>query len=320
MDLKDVLVCEIKTELGKIPEEHLTDNQKKLRDYVSVVNMAQTSLDKFLEYKKINSIEKLKGCIDIDCSRCAMEVYRSLFLSHYENPRIEYQATLSSASEKKRINYKHQIICQSQQEEIIFVGETMNSFQTTYSKVKKFIDEELSELLEEFAEKTHDIGNFLPVKQGEFNGPRYALTRDYWDLTLYGIHAHYNGEVTVMTHILINCNDWLRSYDGFGDFIEKNLLAGYVCKGDNKTYRVKNLFAENLENEFIEPTEHIEIVPNGDSARFYDITIERYVKQREIATIEERKAFLRNVCGLIENRRVSVKEALAEHSGLCEKI
>lgn len=156
-------------------------------------------------------------------------------------------------------------------------GDTMNSFWTTYKQalivmghadwqssakcgiLAEMIDEEgrlrpefcaendcgqrvAEYYLQMLAYLTHTIGNFIPCA-GPFNSGRYALTCDYWDITLEYVRDWYinrqNIEIgsnvpnaSFNTGTLVACRDWLDHFgdgvEGWNAFVEDNYLQAYI--------------------------------------------------------------------------------------------
>lgn len=125
----------------------------------------------------------------------------------------------------------------------------------------------------------HTLGNYLPVCCG-FNIARsgYYGTHDYFDLTLTKIKEYYdaraaqNGftdflkssEAKIMQLLhcereVVSCYNWLNSFDGWRDFIQKNFLQDFVdasnqpillCKGHSWEYPQVQDFDEFFKNSW----------------------------------------------------------------------
>jgi hypothetical protein len=94
-----------------------------------------------------------------------------------------------------------------------------------------------------FISVNHTIGNFLPVPCN-FNIPRYSKTKDYWDLTLKGIHEWFLSDTAssngiediidgtgIYSDIAENvrvCKLWLSQYKNWDEFVEKNFMQDFV--------------------------------------------------------------------------------------------
>lgn len=303
-DLKDILFDEIIEELEmRDGKDEKYSKPNNLYNLVNVVKECECSLDKFKCYKKIIKIKGLENSYDADCSKYVMEVYKKLFFDNKGD--ILYQAQLSSG-EVNRIGFKHEIVIN----DVKYIGETMNSFQTILSLIKKYENEKnkssenidklniTKEMKEKFARLTHNIGNFMPVIADKFNGARYNITSDYWDLTLYGIKEYYTNNITAMTSVLNNCKSWLDEYDDFNDFINKNYLSEYVSSDDiiDLTSKDKGSILEQKNETF------------SDKETKYDCTIEIYVAERRNLDIDCINNFLENVCDIIESRKDAMRE------------
>lgn len=165
--------------------------------------------------------------------------------------------------------------------EYVLRGDTMNSYATTMHAYLDLLDkdkkinpkgecwealvlrdsEKMEELLSpaarEFITRVHTIGNMLPVpfqayapdtedgRRASFNRPRYAKTKDYFDLTLLCLYAHFTGDsdgTHTVDWLLSNegdralCRRWLDSFgkgrEGWRQFVEQNLLQDFVNQAD----------------------------------------------------------------------------------------
>ncbi len=113
---------------------------------------------------------------------------------------------------------------------------------------KKLLEE--SKDLKNFIKVYHTLGNYIPVPYG-FNGARsgYFGSHDSWDLTLMKIKEYYDAvkenpsnsgelfvcpsEIRIMELLhcdkeMLSCYQWLNSFAGWEDFIEKNFLQDFV--------------------------------------------------------------------------------------------
>lgn len=141
---------------------------------------------------------------------------------------------------------------------------------------------EKSEDLKHFITVYHTLGNYIPVPYG-FNKARsgYYGSHDSWDLTLMKIKEYYDAydvkkevssnsgelfpclpEIKIMELLhnreIISCYQWLNSFAGWEDFIDKNFLQDFVgsdyqpipfCKGHSwKCPQVSENFDEFFRN------------------------------------------------------------------------
>lgn len=210
---------------------------------------------------------------DCDVSLYSM-VYYALALGLREKWYITRQI-------KSAMNYQLELRHppKSKAAEYVLRGDTMNSYATTMhayldllDKDKKVnpkgecwdaltlqedkakeVEELLSPAAHEFITRVHTIGNMLPVpyqayapetedgRRASFNAPRYAKTKDYFDLTLLCLYAYFTGDsdgVHTMEWLLADEGDcamskrWLDSfgkgYEGWTRFVEQNLLQDFV--------------------------------------------------------------------------------------------
>ena len=120
----------------------------------------------------------------------------------------------------------------------------------TDAAFKKLLEE--SEDLEHFIKVYHTLGNYIPVPYG-FNSARsgYFGSHDSWDLTLMKIKEYYDAvkenpsnsgelfacppEIKIMELLhcsreMISCYQWLNSFAGWEDFIDKNFFQDFVGK------------------------------------------------------------------------------------------
>ena len=115
---------------------------------------------------------------------------------------------------------------------------------------KKLLEENKD--LEHFIAVYHTLGNYIPVPYG-FNGARsgdYA-SHDSWDLTLMKIKEYYDAREEISSHSgerfacppeikivellhkdkeIVSCYQWLNSFAGWKNFIDKNFLQDFVGK------------------------------------------------------------------------------------------
>lgn len=153
----------------------------------SKIRKQKDSIAKFLVYKEYN---KNNGNFDCDNSNgtCPLtdDIYKELWGWSYET-RFEI---------KDILKIKFGEIWSR------FSADTMNSYQTTYTRAKKIYGEDKlgkNKLLYEFARYTHTIGNFTLIpfsvdKNTPFNPYRNSEFKDYFDLSLKFIKEKVDAE------------------------------------------------------------------------------------------------------------------------------
>lgn len=201
-------------------------------------------LKKFLRYKEFN---KSEGKFDCDNSNgtCSLtnDIYIELWGWSYEN-RFSMCDELKAKFGKAWTR---------------FSADTMNSFQTTYTRAKEIYGAERvqeNKLLLEFATYTHTIGNFslVPFNLEEntpFNPYRYTKFRDYFDLSLKFIKERVDAETFKKYIDTFFLNDYVDSEYNVLPLINrhKNLLLQEKMSIEN----VNDLLPQNEDelNEYL---------------------------------------------------------------------
>ena len=271
-----------------ILEECLRNNSIYKDQIEKIGNMILEEKNPILKLKKwkhnrsfdIGTNKKVIGH-DCDSTYLALEIMNQCFFEGKGTVK-EHYTTENENTERKRTDFRYELVIQKDGKEYCFMGDTMNSFQTiTNYVVNKFVEhskilkgensieaieklpEELKEKLKKYASLSHTIGNFVLVPSESFNKARYTPTQDFWDLTLKCIREFYlekenfeqGKEIHTPLCSTFNCDkrnkNWLESYKKEGNtgyenwysFIKSNYMEDYIHMED-KNYEVKSLFGD----------------------------------------------------------------------------
>lgn len=220
--------------------------------------------------------------------------------------------------------------------------ERENDFKEKYDLKKgeeKFLkvgsDDSAVEVLKEFIKYNHTLGNFIPIpfetNGGSFNRPRAATTNDFWDLTLYRIYCWY-GKNTDMNKVQIekcdceknkdlcdllgkNCQNvklcirWLKAFENWHEFVEKNYLAPYVVTENDGSWGIPKLLWCNDKNYDFEKNQ---TATESDMKKLWYNRIKNN-KCRDEAVCEQ---YFKNATKCIKKRTEIMKKKLEENGKL----
>jgi hypothetical protein len=230
----------------------------------------QSNIDRFEAYRNADAkLDKKFRLFDCDSWNDTCELSTAIYeiLWNYEK---NVEALKWEWTDKERSTFYS------------FGPDTMNSFTTTKKQCCDKAGKIIEDGLEEFAGRTHTIGNFVLVPYG-FNRGRYLETKDYWDLSLYILKK--DGYTT-------RKGKRFKS-DNFSKYINTFFLWDYVYCDDSQCkegeYKVKSLFGNEQSN-----------IAKEDSliGRLDEEPEERVPKNKEIEN------FLKNVNWAIKRRGI----------------
>ena len=206
---------------------------------------------------------------------------------------ISAQTTLNSTIEKFNLGTYHK---RYGNYSIKYAISLYAAFREAFSNELNFVDG-----LTAFLAVYHTLGNFMPVPAC-FNTSRSKLTKDYWDITLYGLYRWFNQTDSLnsiidkskyfpnITQNIDDCVEWLTTYgegeSGWKNFVEKNYLQDFV-----------------------------NVNPDGGYGEPIELWTNHFSKQLKPQGEEEIKQFYTKASRLIRDRGGRMLKALKEKKG-----
>lgn len=247
-------------------------------------NTSDSNLEKWKKYKSYKVDENSVYGIDCDVCCFAVSIYNEAFefLKICKSPTKQYKKIstkdlVSCCIAKKEgglveiiplknifatdicytREYKYQLILNTSNSKEYYRGDVMTSFTNTFNHYNKNFKENknIEDEIEKLAKLYHTIGNMIPVPTGFNIGRAGSYAKfDYWDLTMMKIKEWYDDKTNdkPLNELLHNdldsimyCKKWLKHFDIWKDFVEKNHLEVFTESCEEEVYKPLPFWAEH---------------------------------------------------------------------------
>lgn len=278
-------------EIGKLYAKYKYNYNDKEADSCSLMQEIYAKLwnDDILSHCK----DKGKICGDTMIS-CNITLNK-LFSIEKENILQLANLTQDKKQELEKVNNKKDNLKWSKRASILL-----------YMNDKSKYDEIINSYNGDFLMMAYTLGNFIPVPPG-FNARGTSKIEDYWDLTLLAIYNWFmeqnesnesNENIRLIDVVKTQknkeaCEKWLKCFNNWDDFVEKNYLQAFVKSNEsnngNKYGMPKELWDGHFGGDVL-PTKNDK---KDDISQFFT-NASKWITERGKKMVEELKKRIEN--------------------------